>query len=102
MKKLIILSILFLQGCSYFNEIELKNICITDKTLAYSHGKTQYKIYTKTETFEITYSIVKMRFDGSELYGVIEKGKCYNLTVYGFRSPFLGMYRNILKAELNN
>lgn len=99
MKKIILAALLLLPSCGFYKEINLTNVCVSDKTLAYSHNKSQYRIYTKNEVFEVSDTVVKFRFNSSDVYGAIKIGKCYDVVVYGARVPFLGMYRNILEAK---
>jgi hypothetical protein len=99
MKKILVITFLFLPSCGFYNEIELSNVCVKDKTLAYSHNSSQYRIYTNNEVFAVSDSLVKLRFNSSDIYGTIESGKCYDIVVYGKRVPFFGMYRNILDVK---
>lgn len=60
---------------------------------------SRYLIYSTTETFEVTDSLIEGRFDSSDLYGSIQRDHCYHVEVYGWRVPVLSMYRNIVSAE---
>ena len=41
----------------------------------------------------------KAKFDSSDIYGKLEKGKTYKITTSGFRIPILSEYKNINKVE---
>lgn len=62
-----------------------------------SHGK--YLVFAEGEVFEITDSVMFLRWDSSDLYGRMEAGKTYRVRVAGWRVPVLSWYRNILSAE---
>jgi hypothetical protein len=98
MKKILFLA-LFLTGCEYWNKVDVLNVKITDKNLYNSKTTNYYRIYTKNETFAIKDTFIHWRFNSSDLYANIETGKCYDLQVFWFRSPFFNEYRNILQAK---
>lgn len=60
---------------------------------------SKYLIFTKDETFENTDSIAYFKFNSSDLYGQINKGKTYKAKVAGVRIPFLSWYRNIIRIQ---
>lgn len=70
------------------------------KTYRDSDGypRSKYLVFTTTTTYEITDSILNMRFDSSDVYGQVRVGKCYEVEIdaLSFRLPFLSMYENIL------
>ena len=59
----------------------------------------QYLVYTDEGTFKIEDSLIFGRFDSSDVYGMLKKGKCYRIKVFGIRSGFLSSYRNIVEVE---
>ena len=59
----------------------------------------QYLVYTDEETFKIEDSLIFGRFDSSDVYGMLKKGKRYRIKVFGIRSGFLSSYRNIVEVE---
>ena len=102
-----ILTAMFIPACiggpSYFKKEQVNNVCVTDKEVKRSGGeKDKYLIFTNKGTFEITDSLIHMRFNSSDLYGMISKDRCYNFIVTRFRSGFLSEYRNILEVEETN
>ncbi|MCK9596651.1 prepilin-type N-terminal cleavage/methylation domain-containing protein [Candidatus Pacearchaeota archaeon] len=91
-------------------------VTVTDKAFKKSGGgkdaDDKYLIYTKmvsdeksvSMTFEITDTFWEVcwthwRYNSSDFYGFIEKGKTYYITTYGWRVPFFSWYKNILTAE---
>lgn len=60
---------------------------------------SKYLVFSDTETFKNSDCFVLLKFNSSDIYGRIEKGKTYNAKVYGFRIPFLSMYRNIISVS---
>ena len=63
---------------------------------------SKYLVFTDKETFQNTDTIFYMKFNSSDIYGAIEKESKYESVVYGWRIPFLSMYRNIVSLTLIN
>ncbi len=59
----------------------------------------QYLIYTNEGTFKIEDSLIFGRFNSSDVYGMMKKGKYYRIKTFGVRSGFLSMYQNIIEVE---
>ncbi len=59
----------------------------------------QYLIYTNEGTFKIEDSLIFGRFNSSDVYGMMKKGKYYRIKTFGVRSGFLSMYQNIIEIE---
>lgn len=88
------------------NNINEKNIVVTvtDKDVKVKNNDSKYLIYTKdkdnnVQVLEITDSILRRRFNSSDVYAVIEPGKTYKFTTVGYRIPIFSMYPNILKYQ---
>lgn len=83
---------------------------VTDKQVKRTGDSSsdKYLIYTENENgnvavYEITDSLLKGRFNSSDLYATIKIGKTYRLTICGERYPILSMYPNIYSAiEITN
>ena len=65
-----------------------------DKYLIYCHNENG-----NSEVFEITDSILKFRFDSSDLYNDVQVGKTYEFTICGSRVPWLSWYPNIYQIK---
>lgn len=59
---------------------------------------SKYLIFTDQETLQNTDCLWAGKFRSSDLYGQIMIDSTYTFEVYGWRIPFLSMYRNILTA----
>ena len=59
----------------------------------------QYLIYTNEGTFKIEDSFIFGRFNSSEVYGMMQKGKYYRIKTFGIRSGLLSTYQNIVEVE---
>ena len=71
-------------------------VTVTDKYVK----DDKYLIYTKTtddniEVFEITDSLLSLRFNSSDVYAGIEIGKTYILKIGGSRNELFSWYPNI-------
>ena len=100
---LIISIVVFNVVISNINE---KNIVVTvtDKDVKVKNNDSTYLIYTKdkddnVQVLKITDSILRRRFNSSDVYAVIEPGKTYKFTTVGYRIPIFSMYPNILKYQ---
>lgn len=76
------------------SHIRTETITVTDKMVK----NDTYLIYSEDSTYEITDSVLRLRFNSSDLYGRIEVGKTYEITVGGKRVPIFSWYPNIYKA----
>lgn len=95
----VILSVLFnsIIGAIFFqDEIIVK---ITRMERINNNESSKYLIFTETETFENTDTLLFTKFNSSDLYGKLIVGRIYKLRVYGFRIPLFSMYRNIIEAK---
>jgi hypothetical protein len=77
---------------------------VTDKeriTESSTDGGTtsKYLIFTDTETFENTDTMLYGKFNSSDVYGRLKEGKQYTCEVYGWRIGLFSTYRNIVSCE---
>ena len=59
----------------------------------------QYLIYTNEGPFKIEDSLIFGRFNSSDVYGMMHKGKYYRIKTFGIRSGLLSTYQNIIEVE---
>jgi len=59
----------------------------------------RYLIFTDSEVFENVDSWWHFKFNSSDIYAKLNKGKKAKIKVYGYRVPFLSWYRNITKIN---
>lgn len=105
--------IAFIVGISYsiaaFNHTRSVHALVQDKErVCGSHTDSvdkstkvtcQYLIFTDKGTFENTDSLLRGKFNSSDVYGRIQKGQQYDFTVQGFRQPIFSMYPNIIEVH---
>jgi hypothetical protein len=60
-----------------------------------SETSGKYLIYTETEVLENSDSIWALKWNSSDVYRKIERGRCYRTSIWGYRIPFLSVYRQI-------
>lgn len=77
---------------------------VTDKDVKNYDKSSKYLVFTKTEegetrVFSVEDSLLRFRWNSSDVYGEIEVGKTYRFTVVGFRIEILSMYENIIDFE---
>lgn len=75
---------------------------VEDKAIKRYDEDDKYLVYTDNGTYEITDSLVYLRWDSSDLYGKIKVGETYEAKVYGWRIPIVSSYKNIVSVtEVN-
>lgn len=79
-------------------------ITVTGKERVNDKNDSKYLIYGINEegqsyVLENTDSLLRGKFNSSEIYGSIEKGKKYKTMVVGYRVPFLSLYENIIEYK---
>lgn len=91
--------ILFWGGCNiaYYSTSEIVTIEISEKerVVGSDGNSAKYLIFTENETFQNTDLWLIGKFNSSDIEGKLKAGKKYRVKVYGWRIPFLSMYRNI-------
>lgn len=76
------------------------DITIADKERVNYSNESKYLIYTEEgETFENRDSLIRGKFDSSDLYGRLKRGSRYRCRVTGIRNKFFSWYRNIVSCE---
>lgn len=78
---------------------DIEEIRFDEKWVKYQNQKAKYLVSsTSGEVYEISDSLLHMRYDSSNLYNEIESGKTCTIITQGFRVGFLSWYKNIIKA----
>lgn len=72
---------------------------VKNKESIVENNSSKYLIYTNKGVFENEDSLWYLKFDSSDLYNELEKGKTYEADVYGFRVPILSLYKNIVDVR---
>ena len=82
---------------------ETVRVTVTDKDReVHGSGKdttSKYMVYTDREVFENTDSLLRGKFNSSDVQGQLVEGGTYDLTVYGFRNNFFSIFRNITDVK---
>lgn len=74
-----------------------ETIVVAEKERIMSYENSKYLIFTEEEVFENTDTIWHGKWNSSDVYRDLKEGEAYQIEVYGFRVPFLSMYRNIIR-----
>lgn len=103
---LVIIIILFTIGVGIMKNMTEKvyQVTVTEKQVKRSDDADKYLIYTQLEdgqvrVFENTDSLLKFKFNSSDVYARIQVNGKYRFTVVGFRIPILSAYENIIKVQ---
>lgn len=84
---------------AYINSKSSASITVTDKERITEQKNSYYLVYGADKTYSIKDSFLFWRFNSSDLYGRLERGKTYECEVVGFRLPFFSTYQNILSCK---
>lgn len=77
-----------------------ETILVKEKWVKYSGEDAKYLVSSEDgQVFQITDSIIKLRFDSSNLYAQLDEGKTYNINTQGWRFALLSDYKNIIDVE---
>lgn len=94
--------VLAIGGCGMYQYGTVEdgvNITVTEKERVNKYEDSKYLVFTDSETFQNSDAIFHGKFNSSDLYGQLKVGQTYKAKVFGWRVPFLSMYRNIVSAE---
>lgn len=104
----ILIAIIFLSIISFnfictFNDTEY-TITVTGKERIVEDFSSKYLVFSEDThgnvlVFENTDSLLRWKWDSSNIQGQLKEGNTYKIVVVGFRVPFLSMYQNIIKVE---
>jgi len=93
-------AVLCFNGCTTFNDhtYELK---ITGKERIQNSDGGYYLIYGfdesgQSKVFANTDTLLRGKFNSSNVYAELEEGKYYKITAIGYRIPLLSAYENII------
>lgn len=59
----------------------------------------RYLVFTDKGVYEVTDSLAYFRWNSSDVYGSIKRGRTYEAKVAGWRIPFTSSYKNILEVD---
>ena len=77
-----------------------ETITINEKWVKYSGDDAKYLVGSEDgQVFQITDTIIKLRFDSSNLYARIKEGQTCLIRTQGWRFPLFSDYKNILEAD---
>jgi len=82
---------------SYYHEDTIV-ATVNDKAVKNDNNSSTYMIYTSEGVFTNEDSLVKGKWDSSDVYNALKEGCTYQFNVHGWRNHFFSMYENIDKA----
>lgn len=82
---------------NYGNEQQV-TCTVDDKWIKRSDEKDIYLVSCDEKVYKITDLFYKGKFDSSNIYAKLKKGKKYKLTVTGYRNGYFSSYQNINEA----
>lgn len=89
---------------SYVVTISDKERVVTSSSGGNSSISSKYLIFCTDKdgndrVLENTDSFLRFKFNSSDIYGQLEVGQTYQVTVVGYRIPFFSTYENIIEIE---
>ena len=102
---IIIFGIMFYRPINKVSNKREVTAIVTDKVVKNSSNQSRYLVFTEDKegninTYEITDSLLAVRFNSSDLYSSIKIGSEYKFEIGGSRNQFLSWYPNIYFYEL--
>lgn len=71
----------------------------TERVNSTDNSSSKYLVYTEQGVFENTDSLLRLKFNSSDVYNEVKEGKTYVCDTYGWRIPFFSQYPNIVSCE---
>lgn len=86
-----------------FND-HTKIITVTDKERVNTSSYSKYLIMGEDENgeplvLENTDNTIRFKFNSSDIYAALKEGETYEVTVIGFRVPYMSWYENIISYK---
>ena len=86
-----------------FNDTEY-TVTVTDKERVVDGDSSYYLVFTEDANDEVRVFMnddepLRGKFNSSDVQGELKIGCTYELTVVGYRVPFLSMYQNIIEVR---
>ena len=102
---IVMLCVTFYRPFNKVNNMREVTVTVTDKEVKNSGKSGKYLIFTEDTNgniavFEVTDSLLKGRFNSSDVYAAIKVDNTYTFTVGGSRNEFLSWYPNIYEYRL--
>ena len=72
----------------------------TERVNSRDNSSSKYLVYAKEGVFENTDSLLRLKFNSSDVYNSILPEQTYVCDTYGWRIPFFSTYPNIVSCEL--
>ncbi len=95
---LIVILFGFIISIGYQNK-EVTTIEIQDKWVKNNSKSSDYLISTDKGVYKVSDLFFIGKFNSSDIYAQLEKGKTYKITSTGYRIQFLSLYKNINTLE---
>ena len=100
---LVMIVIIFFNVFSSFNDHKYV-VTVTDKDRITYDGNSKYLVFADGENgeslvFENTDTVIRLKWDSSNIQGSLHEGETYEITVIGYRIPFMSKYENIIEVE---
>lgn len=73
-------------------------VTVEEKERIQDGESSKYLIFTDKGVFENTDTLLRWKFNSSDVYSALKVGKEYDVDVYGWRVPFFSVYPNIVSV----
>lgn len=97
----LIAAILVVVACfniARLSAVETVTVTVSEKESVAVGGGHEYRIYTDKEVLVNSDEWLKGKWNSADVYNQIHENQTYRMKVYGWRIPFLSMFRNILEV----
>lgn len=93
---IVVIGLITIDPILSYNTKSFVTFTVNDKATVINNTDSQYLIYTTAGVFDDSDSLWYWKWNSSDVYNQLERGGTYTATVYGFRIPFLSLYKNIV------
>jgi hypothetical protein len=98
-----VVAIIGLSALTSFND-HTYTITVTDKERVNDGDSSKYLVFGDTDTeeglvFQNTDELLRGKFNSSNVYSKLKVGNTYEITVVGYRVPFMSWYENIINIQ---
>jgi hypothetical protein len=91
--------IIFAYPIAYLSSCTQTTFTVESKERINKNNDSYYLVFTDKEVFKNEDSILKWKWNSSDVYGELKQGQKYTCEVCGWRIRFLSMYRNITNLK---
>lgn len=84
---------------SSYYALETATVTVVGKESVSTENGHEYRVYAEDKTYVIKDSVVRTRFNSSDLYRELRQGRTYTCKTQGWRVPLFSMFENLMSCR---